>query len=80
MQYRLRFYNRSPDQVGGVMDIPENLLPQVLAIAGMQNANDPGEYPLDPNQVRDIAAVLGFKPEVARFVYHLEPVAIGIQV
>jgi hypothetical protein len=72
-RYRVIFYNRSTDRVGGLIDIPANFLPQVLALAGIQNANDPGEYPLDPNQVRDIAALIGFKPDFSRFVYHLEP-------
>jgi len=76
MQYRLIFYNRSTDQAGGLIDIPGNLLPQVLALAGIQNANDLGEYPLDPNQVRDIAALIGFNSDVLRFAYHLEPIGL----
>jgi len=74
MQYRVIFYNRSTDRVGGVIGIPGNLLPQVLVLAGIQNANDLGEYPLDATQVRDIAMVLGFKPDLSRFEYHLEPI------
>ena len=73
MRYRLIFYNRSTDRVGGLIDIAGTSLPQVLAIAGIRNANDPGEYPLDPRQVRDIAALIGFEPDVSRFEYHLEP-------
>ena len=73
MQYRVIFYNRSTDRVGGLIDIPGNLVPQVLALAGIQNANDLGEYPLDATQVRDIAMLIGFKPDLSRFVYHLEP-------
>jgi hypothetical protein len=76
MRYRLIFYNRSTDQVGGLIDIPANVLPQVLALAGIQNANDPGEYPLDPTQARDITALVGLKPDVSRFAYHLEPVGL----
>jgi hypothetical protein len=73
MQYRLTFYDRSTDRVGGFIDIPGTLLPRVLAIAGILNANDPGEYPLDARQVCDIAALIGFEPDVSRFEYHLEP-------
>lgn len=73
MQHRLIFYDRSTDRVGGLIDIPGTLLPQVLAIAGILNADDLGEYPLGPRQVRDIAALVGFEPDVSRFEYHLEP-------
>ena len=73
MQYRLISYNRSTDRAGGLIDIPGQFVPQVLAIAGIPNANDPGEYPLDPKQVSDIAALIGFKPDLSRFEYHLEP-------
>jgi hypothetical protein len=77
MQYRLIFYNSSTERVGGLIDIPGTFLPQVLAIAGIGNADDPGEYPLDPRQVRDIAALIGFEPDVARFEYHLEPLGLA---
>ena len=76
MQYRLIFYSCSTDRVGGLIDIPGKFLPQVLAIAGIRNADDPGEYPLDPRQVRDIAVLIGFEPDVSRFEYHLEPLGL----
>jgi hypothetical protein len=76
MRYRLIFYNRTTDRVGGLIDIPANLLPQVLALAGIQNASDLGEYPLAPKQVLDIASLIGFKPDVSRFAYHLEPLGL----
>jgi hypothetical protein len=77
MQYRLICYNRSTDRVGGLIDIPGTFLPQVLAIAGIRNANDPGESPLDSRQVCDIAALIGFEPDVSRFEYHLEPLGLA---
>jgi hypothetical protein len=70
--YRVIFYNRSTDRVGGLIDIPGNLVPQVLTLAGIQNANVLGEYPLDTTQVRDIAMLIGFPLDLSRFVYHLE--------
>jgi hypothetical protein len=73
MQYRLIFYNRTTDRAGGLIDIPEVYLPRVLGIAGITKPNEPGEYPLGPDQVRDIAALVGFRPDVSRFEYHLEP-------
>ena len=78
MRYRVIFYNRSTDHVGGLIDIPGRFLPQVLAIAGMRNANEPGEYPLDSKQVRDIAALIGFRPDVSRFEYFLEPLSFTL--
>jgi hypothetical protein len=77
MQYRLIFYNRSTDRAGGLIDIPRTFLPQVWAIAGIRNENDLGEYPLDPRQGRDIAALIGFEPDVSRFEYHLEPLGLA---
>ena len=76
MRYRLIFYNRSTDEVGGYLDIPPNFLPQVLTLARIQNASDLGEYPLDSKQVFDIANLIGFRPDVAQFKYHLEPVGL----
>jgi hypothetical protein len=77
MQYRLICYDRSTDRVGELIDIPGRFLPQVLAIAGIRNANAPGEYPLDPRQVRDITALIGFEPDISRFEYHLEPLGLA---
>lgn len=76
MRYRLILYNRSTDQMGGLIDIPASLLPQVLSLAGIQNASDLGEYPLDPKQVSDIANLIGFRADVSRFKYHLEPLSL----
>jgi hypothetical protein len=76
MRYRLIFYNRATDHVGGIIDVPGRFLPQVLTIAGIPNANDPGEYRLDPKQVQAIAALIGFKPDISRFEYHLEPLGL----
>ena len=73
MRYRLIFYDRSTDRVGGLIDIPAKFLAQVLSIAGIADGSEPGEYPLGPKQVGDIAALIGFRSDVSRFHYHLEP-------
>jgi hypothetical protein len=73
MQYRVIYYNRSTGRVGGLINVPGNLLPQVLTLAGIQNANDLGEYPLNSTQVRDIAMLMKFKIDLSRFTYNLEP-------
>ena len=73
MRYRIIFYNRTTDLVGGTIDIPGQYLPKVLAIAGIGNARDPGEYPLEPKKIIEISALLRFKPDISRYEYHLEP-------
>jgi hypothetical protein len=74
MQYRIIYYNRSNDQVGGLVDIPGRYTPQVLTIAGIRNTKELGELPLSDEQIRDIAALIGLRTDLARFVYHLEPI------
>jgi hypothetical protein len=44
-----------------------------LTIAGIRNARELGEYPLEPKKVGDIATLIGFEPNVSQFEYHLEP-------
>jgi len=72
-QYRVISYNRSTDQIGGTFVVPGRHLPSVLKIAGINNARELGEYPLDDQQVRAIAALIGMNTDLSRFVYHLEP-------
>ena len=74
MRYRLIFYNRTTDRVGGTIDIPGRFLQQVLKIAGITNASELGEYPLGRKEVDDIAALIRFRPDFSRFEYHLEPI------
>jgi hypothetical protein len=73
MRYRIIFYDRTTDRVAGLINIPGQLLPRVLTIAGIRNVSELGEYPLAPKKVGDIAALIGFEPDVSRFEYHLEP-------
>lgn len=73
MRYRVIFYNRSTDRGGGLIDIPGVYVSRVLKIAGITDPNEPGEYPLVDQQVRAIAALVGFKADLSRFEYHLEP-------
>jgi hypothetical protein len=73
MRYRVIFYNRTTDRVGGLIGIPGVFLHRVLGIAGITNPNEPGEYPLTAEQIRDIASLVGFRADVSRFEYHLEP-------
>lgn len=75
MRYGIIFYNQTTDRIAGLIDIPGQFLPQVLTIAGIRNVSEPGEYPLEPEKVGDIAALIGFEADVSRFLYHLEPLA-----
>jgi hypothetical protein len=73
MRYRIISYDRTTDRVAGLINIPGQFLPQVLTIAGVRDADEPGEYPLEPKKVGDVAALIGFEPDVSQFEYHLEP-------
>jgi len=75
-RYRVIAYNRVTGRVGDIIDIPTAILPQVLIIARLAKAtaSAPGESALDRNQTRELAAILGFRPD-ARFRYHLEALA-----
>jgi hypothetical protein len=68
MRYRLIVHHRATDLVGGLVEIPENRLPRVLALAGIVRSNDPGEYPLADEQIGEIAGSIGFRPDVSRFI------------
>jgi hypothetical protein len=73
MRYRLIQYNRSTDHVGGLIDVPGRYAPRVVKIAGIQNEKELGEVPLTDEQIQAITAVIKFRPDVTRFIYHLEP-------
>jgi hypothetical protein len=74
-RYRVIAYNRVTGRGGDIINIPTALLPQVFTIARLAKAtvSAPGEAALDRNQTRELAAILGFRPD-ARFRYHLEAV------
>ena len=71
-RYRVIMYERTTDRVGGIVDVPDLLAIQALAIAGVTDADEPGESELDDAQARKLANLLGFRSNVARYVYHLE--------
>jgi hypothetical protein len=74
MRYRLICYNRSTDRAGGLIDVPGQYAPRVVKIAGIQNERELGEVELTSEQVRDIAKLIPFRPDLSRFLYHLEPI------
>lgn len=75
MQYRIISYNSCTDLMSAAISIPAKHIRRVLAIAGVVNADALGELPLEEDQARDIAALVGFDADVSRFHYHLEPIA-----
>jgi hypothetical protein len=74
MIYRVVSYDRITERMKGSLIVPPRVLGQVKAIAGFQPQDDGlGEYPLDEEQTRHIAIILGFRPEPGRFYYSVEP-------
>ena len=73
-RYRVIIYERTTDHVGGIIDVPAALAVQALAIAAVADADEPGETDLDDIQAIQMARLLGFRANVARYIYHLETV------
>jgi hypothetical protein len=71
-QHRVMMYERSTDRVGGIIDVPKRLIPQILSIAGIVCAAEPGESELTDKQTRAIARVMNFRADVGGYHYHLE--------
>jgi hypothetical protein len=74
MIYRIVTYDRSTERMKGHLSVPPFILDQVKKVAGFQQQDDGlGEYPLDEQQTRQIAQLMGFRPEPDRFYYYVEP-------
>jgi hypothetical protein len=74
MIYRVVTYDRATEHIKGSLIVPPSVLARVKKIAGFQPRDDGlGEYPLDEEQTRQVAKVLGFRPELDRFYYYVEP-------
>jgi hypothetical protein len=74
--YRVIMYERTTDRVGGIIDVPAALEPQVLTIAGISNPTELGETELADAEVVALANLLGFRSNIPRYRYHLETLAI----
>ena len=69
MIYRVVSYDRITERMKGSLIVPPSVLGQVKAIAGFQPQDDGlGEYPLDEEQIRQVATILGFRPESDRIL------------
>ena len=74
MLYRVVTYDRSTEQLKGSLVVPPSVLARVKKIAGFKPQDDGlGEYKLDDEQTRQVAKILGFRPEADRFFYYVEP-------
>ena len=74
MIYRVVSYDRTTERMKGSLIVPPSVVKQVKVIAGFQPHDDGlGEYPLDEKQTREVAGLLGFRPEPDRFHYSVEP-------
>jgi len=74
MSYRVVTYDRATERMTGSSAIPSHLVSKVKIIAGFQPQDDGlGEYPMDEEQTKQVAQILGFNPEPGRFLYYVEP-------
>jgi hypothetical protein len=74
MIYRVVTYDKATERMKGNLRIPPSVLAEIKRIAGFQPDHDGlGEYPLDEEQTRAIAKILGFHPDPGRFYYYVEP-------
>jgi hypothetical protein len=74
MIYRVVTYDRTSEQMKGSLVIPPSVIARVKKIAGFKPQDDGlGDYPLDEEQTRQVAKVLGFRSEPDRFYYYVEP-------
>ena len=74
MIYRVVTYDRTTELMKGSLVVPPSVLARVKRIAGFKPQDDGlGEYPLDEEQTRQVAKILGFRPEPDRFHYYVEP-------
>jgi hypothetical protein len=74
MIYRVVTYDKTTAHMRGSLIVPPSVLAKVKKLAGFQLQDDGlGEYPLNEEQTRRVAKVLGFNPETDRFYYCVEP-------
>jgi hypothetical protein len=74
MIYRIVTYDRTTERMKGSLIVPPSVLAKMKKLAGFKPKDDGlGEYPLDDEQARQVAKILGFSPEPERFYYYVEP-------
>jgi hypothetical protein len=74
MIYRVVTYDKATERMKGNLPIPPSMFDEIKRIAGFGPQDDGlGEYPLDEEQTRQVARILGFNPEPSHFYYYIEP-------
>lgn len=74
MMYRVVTYDRTSERMKGSLIVPPSVTAKIKKIAGFKPSDDGlGEYPLNDEQTRRIAKLLGFRSEPDRFYYYVEP-------
>jgi hypothetical protein len=74
MLYRIVTYDRTTEQMKGSLTVPPSGLARVKKIAGFKPQDEGlGDYELDKEQAKQVAKILGFRPEPDRFYYYVEP-------
>jgi hypothetical protein len=74
MIYRVVTYDRTSERMKGSLVVPPSVLAKVKKVAGFKAEDDGlGEYPLDETQTKQVAKILGFRPEADKFYYSVEP-------
>jgi len=74
MIYRVVTYDRDSEEMRGSLVVPPSVLAKVKKVAGVAPEDDGlGEYLLDDAQTKRVGKILGFRPEVGRFYYYVEP-------
>jgi hypothetical protein len=74
MIYRVVTYDRTSERMKGSLVVPPGVLAKVKRAAGFGPTDDGlGEYLLDETQIKQVAKILGFRPETDRFYYYVEP-------
>ena len=68
MSYRVVTYDRATERMTGSIAIPSYLVSKIKIMAGFQPQDDGlGEYPMDEEQTKQVAQILGFNPEPGSF-------------
>lgn len=74
MMYRVVTYDKDTERMKESLVVPPSMVTKVKKIAGFKPKDDGlGEYPLDKEQTRQVAKILGFRLEPDRFYYYIEP-------
>ena len=72
MIYRIVTYDRTSERMKGSLVVPPSVLAKVKGLWIQGGDDGLGEYPLDEAQTKQVAKILGFRPEADKFYYSVE--------